>query len=136
MQFAQSVARKNGGDMPITVTRAEAQKIIKNKADAITRWYRNGNCQYKAGQKETLYLEDEGKMIPVAYVTIKTLRPCSLDSRGAGNLAEELANGEGFGHPSSWERNLRSIYGEVLDNDTDKQMLTRIRFDVDKLAKG
>lgn len=123
--------------MPITTTSIEAQRIVKNRADSITRFYSNGKCPVEAGQKETLYVVPPGADKPVAYayITVKNVRMCSMKERTSGPLAEKLALGEGFGAPESWASNIRSLYGAAPFSDEDKDSLARIRFDVDKLVK-
>lgn len=121
--------------MPITTTEVESRRILAKKADAITRVVRGGNTPYSPGQRETLWLTNpkSGDLVKYANVTIKTVRPCTLDERIDGPQAEALAEGEGFGHPTSWEKNLNELYGGAISGDSE---LVRVRFDVDSLVDG
>ena len=115
--------------MPVNTTQIEARRIITKKSDAITRFY-PGGVPFQVGDKTTLFLDTDQGPREYAQVTIKTLRPCSLDQR---RKDEGLAAGEGFGHPVSWEKNLRSLYGSVIDAGASSERLMRVRFDVDKV---
>ena len=129
MKLAHTVARRLGVMMPVNTTTIEARRIINRKADAITRLY-PGGCPFQVGDKTALYTEVDGAQKEYAFVTVKSLRPCSLAER---RKDEGMAEAEGFSHPTSWETNLRSLYGGALDANPSKRKLMRVRFQVDKM---
>ncbi len=103
---------------------------MMRKADAITRFY-PGGAPFQVGDKTKLFVDTKDGPQEYAFVTIKTLRPCSLAARRSD---EGMAEAEGFAHPTSWEKNLRTLYGSALDKTAKHDKLTRVRFQIDKIV--
>lgn len=106
----------------ITLTSAEAISIVRKRCKSVTR--RMAKCPYEIGSKSVARVDSEGKILPYAELTIKTVRVIKLK-----DITLEMAKADGFSSVEGMKLNLVKLYGSV----EDEAELTRIGFDVDKM---
>ena len=108
----------------------ETMRIMHKKADALLRYFPSGVCPYEPKQKIRLMSISNGKRLPYASVTVRSIRPVTQKDYH-GNNALSWINAEGFSHYSSWNTNLEKNYAAGTLKSISG--LFRITFNIDSL---
>lgn len=106
----------------ITLTNAEAISIVRKRCKSVTR--RMAKCPYEIGSKAVARVDSEGKILPYAELTIKTIRTILLK-----DITLDMAKADGFSSVEGLKLNLMKMYGSI---DANAEVV-RIGFDVDKM---
>ena len=105
------VARKVNGQMK--TTQAETMALLQGKAKALTRFF-PAVVGVNVGQElELVYEEKNGNRRKYMKVQVLAVRPVTLENYMKGAEATRLLESEGWSHHTSWERNLKELFGQV-----------------------